>query len=190
MKHSLKVLLLFLFCGAIFSKGSASENNLLVNGSFEQLTESTATGWIILEGTNGSTATFPKDTQRGNTGHVHIPRGSKKGAYIAQWVRLEPNQDYRLSLQAMMNKGKITFAVGSVGLNIRMYGETQEELPMSPHFWDESWLKSIPFVPGQWREASFEFNSRDIKRVLVSLGGYFAEGDYWFDDVKLVKIDK
>lgn len=183
-----KVLFLLLFSCVIVSNAHAEDTNLIANGSFEQLTDGIAKNWIILEGTNGSEATFPAIKEKGNIGHVDIPSGAKKGAYIAQWVNLEPNQDYRLSMQAMMTEGKITFGIGSNGLNIRMFGEGREELPMSPWFWDESWLKSVPFVPGQWREVSFDFNSKDVKRVLISLGGYFAQGSYSFDNVTLVKL--
>lgn len=191
MKRTLivtKVLFLFLFSCAIFSSARADKTNLIANGDFEQLTDNVPTGWIILEGTNGSEATFPLIKGRGNIGHVDIPEGAKKGAYIAQWVNLEPNQNYRLSMQAMMTEGKLTFAVGNTGLNVRVFGESRDELPMSPLFWDESWQNSFPFVPGQWREASFNFNSKDVTRVLVSLGGFFAAGSYSFDDVTLVKL--
>lgn len=191
MKRTLpliKVLFLFLISCAMLSGARADDANLIANGNFEQLTNGTAKDWIILEGTNGSEATFPAIKEKGNIGHVDIPSGAKKGAYIAQWVNLEPNQNYRLSMQAMMTEGKLTFAVGNVGLNVRMFGESREELPMSPYFWDESWLASVPFVPGQWREVSFDFNSKEVKKVLVSLGGFFAAGSYSFDDVTLVKI--
>ncbi len=172
----------------MLSGARADDANLIANGNFEQLTNGTAKDWIILEGTNGSEATFPAIKEKGNIGHVDIPSGAKKGAYIAQWVNLEPNQNYRLSMQAMMSEGKLTFAIGNVGLNVRMFGESREELPMSPYFWNESWLASVPFVPGQWREVSFDFNSKEVKKVLVSLGGFFAAGSYSFDDVTLVKI--
>lgn len=185
-----KVLILLLFSCATISSAHADTTNLIANGNFDQLENGTAKDWNILKGTNGSEATFPAVKGKGNVGHIDIPSGAKKGAYLSQWVNLEPNQNYRLSMQAMMTEGKITFAVGNTGLSVRMYGETREELPMSPLFWDESWLNSIPFVPGQWRNASFDFNSKDVKRVLVSLGGYFAAGSYYFDDVKLVKVDK
>ena len=191
MKRTLpliKVLFLFLISCAMLSGARADDANLIANGNFEQLTNGTAKDWIILEGTNGSEATFPAIKEKGNIGHVDIPSGAKKGAYIAQWVNLEPNQNYRLSMQAMMSEGKLTFAIGNVGLNVRMFGESREELPMSPYFWNESWLASVPFVPGQWREVSFDFNSKEVKKVLVSLGGFFAAGSYSFDDVTLVKI--
>lgn len=185
-----KVLLLLLFSCFIINFAHADETNLVSNGSFEQLTKDVPNDWTILEGTNGSIATFPALDGNGNVGKVVIPQGAKKGAYIAQWVKVEPNQNYRLSMKAMMTSGKLTFAVGNTGFGARMFGESREELPMSPLFWDESWLTSIPFVPGQWRTASMDFNSKDQKRVMVSLGGYFAAGTYFFDDVKLVKIDK
>lgn len=190
MKQLNHLKVLFLLC-SVFMAGfnvRADENNLIANGDFEQLTNNTANGWTILEGTSGSTARFPSTKESGNIARVDILQKGKKGAYIAQWVNLEPNQNYRLSMQAMMTKGKLTFAIGNTGLNVRMFGETREELPMSPLFWDESWLNSVPFIPGQWREASFDFNSKNVKKVLVSLGGYFAEGSYSFDNVTLVKI--
>jgi hypothetical protein len=189
-----KVLLLLFFSGIIISHASAdpaiNDSNLIVNGGFEQMTNGAPDGWQILEGTSGSQATFPKAEGKGNVANISILHDGKKGAYMAQWVNLEPNQNYRLSVQAMMTGGKITFAVGNTGLNVRLFGEAKEELPMAPNFWDESWLNSIPFVPGQWREASFDFNSKDIKRVLVSLGGFFAAGSYSFDNVALEKINK
>jgi hypothetical protein len=186
--NHLKVLfLLSAVCMTGFSV-HADENNLIVNGDFEQLTNGTADGWTILEGTSGSTANFPNEKEKGNIARIDILQDGKKGAYIAQWVKLEPNQNYRLSMQAMMTEGKLTFAIGNTGLNVRMFGQTQDELPMSPLFWDESWLNTIPFVPGQWREASFEFNSKNVPKVLVTLGGFFTAGSYSFDDVTLEKI--
>lgn len=164
------------------------ETNLIVNGDFEQMTKGAPNGWEILEGTFGSTASFPSEEGRGNTGCIAIQQNGKKGAYLAQWVNLEPHQNYRLSMQAKMTGGKLTFAAGNTGLNIRMFGESSEELPMAPWFWDESWLNSVPFVPGQWRAVSVDFNSADVTKVLVTLGGFFARGTYYFDDVKLVKI--
>jgi hypothetical protein len=188
----LKVLFLLSVLGtvALSAHADAPGNNLIINGDFEQLTNGIADGWTILEGTSSSTANFPNEKEKGNVARVDILQDGKKGAYIAQWVNLKPDQNYRLSLKAMMTAGKLTFAIGNTGLNVRMFGETRDELPMSPYFWDESWLNSIPFVPGQWREVSFDFNSKDVKKVLVSLGGFFAAGSYSFDDVTLEKVEK
>ena len=186
-----KVLFLFFFSWIVISSAhadAAADNNLIINGNFEQMTKGAPDGWQILDGTFGSTASFPTEKGKGNIARVDILQSGKKGAYLAQWVNLEPNQNYRLSMQAMMTEGKLTFAVGNTGLNVRMFGESREELPMSPLFWDESWLNSIPFVPDQWREVSFDFNSKDVKKVLVSLGGFFVAGSYSFDDVTLVKL--
>lgn len=192
ISHLSKVLFLLFLSWIVISSAhadaAANNSNLVINGNFEQMTKGAPDDWQILDGTFGSTASFPAEKGKGNVARVDILQSGKKGAYLAQWVNLEPNQNYRLSMQAMMTEGKLTFAVGNTGLNVRMFGESREELPMSPLFWDESWQNSIPFVPGQWREASFDFNSKDVKRVLVSLGGFFAAGSYFFDDVKLVKL--
>lgn len=188
--HIPKALFLLLFSCLIINFSYADETNLIANGSFEQLVNGTAKGWTILGGTTGSPAIYPLIKGRERITQVDSPRGSPKIAGISQWVKLEPNQNYRLSMQAMMTEGKLTFAVGSTGLNIRMFSETREELPMSPWFWDESWLNTVPFAPGRWREVSFDFNSKEVKQVQVSLGGYFVAGSYSFDDVKLVKVGK
>lgn len=188
-KHLKVLFLLSAVCMSGFGV-HADESNLIVNGSFEELENGTPKGWQILEGASGSKAAFPNVEGKGITANVAITNDGKKGAYLAQWVKLEPNQNYRLSLKAMMTGGKLTFAIGNTGLNVRMFGQTQDELPMSPYFWDESWLNSVPFVPGQWREVSFDFNSKDVPKVLVTLGGFFAAGSYSFDDVTLEKIEK
>ena len=164
-----------------------TEKNLIVNGDFEQMENGVAAGWTVLKGASGSIASFPAEPGKGNIGRVDNTQNTQS-AYLSQWVKLEPHQNYRLSLQAAMSSGKLTFAAGSTGLNKRMFGELTEELPMAPLFWDESWLASIPFEPGQWREASMEFNSGDVTKVLITLGGFFSKGSYLFDDVKLVKI--
>jgi len=187
LQKRLKVLLSLCCILAIITPVIAQENNLVKNGNFEEIKDGTAAHWDILEGAAGNVANYPAEPGKGHIGHVNSANNTKS-AYLSQWVNLEPQQNYRLSMHAKMTAGKLTFAIGSNGLNKRMYGELREELPMSPWFWDESWLASFPFEPGQWREVSMEFNSGEIKRVLVTLGGFFSKGEYAFDDITLVKI--
>jgi len=192
MKFKLpKVLLLLFICGAmancvLANAANADGKNLITNGDFAHVANGKADGWNILKGEPGSTVSFPLEA-KDTVARIDLAQ-NKKGAYLSQWVNLEPHQNYRLSLRAKMSGGKLTFAIGNTGLNKRMFGETREELPMSPYFWDESWLNSIPFVPDQWRAVSFDFNSKDVTKALVSLGGFFVTGSYYFDDVTLVKI--
>ena len=190
MKYLQKVLLSLCCLTAIATlaqPASSQDNNLIKNGNFEKLTNGAADHWDILEGAAGNVADYPVESGKGHIGHVKSAN-STKNAYLSQWVNLETNQDYRLSMKAKMNRGKLTFAIGSNGLNKRMYGELKEELPMSPWFWDETWLASLPFEAGKWREVTMEFNSGEIKRVLLTLGGFFSQGEYAFDDITLVKV--
>jgi hypothetical protein len=180
-----------LLCVLIISAGAisvrAEEQNLVRNGDFERVTNGTADYWKFAAGGKDDAASFPLEKDKGHVGQVETVSGSGI-SYLSQSIKLEPNQKYRLTLLAKLDGGKISFAIGAKGLNRRIVGTT-EDSPMAPWFWDESWLDTLRFAPGEWRSASMEFDSGEVKQILLTLGGYYStKGVFSFDDVKLVKI--
>jgi hypothetical protein len=182
---------LALLCGLTILAGAlpatAEEQNLVRNGDFEQLTNGVADYWKFAAGGKDDAASFPLEKDKGHVGQVETVSGSGL-TYLSQSIKLEPNQKYRLTLLAKLDGGKISFAIGAKGLNRRIVGTT-EDSPMAPWFWDEEWLDTLRFAPGEWRPASLEFDSGEVKQILLTLGGYYStKGTFSFDDVKLVKI--
>jgi hypothetical protein len=187
----LKTEVLPLLCSAVILAWAlpvvAEETNLVRNGNFEQITNGMAEQWKLTAGGKEDAASFPAEEGKGHVGRVEVVGGSGI-TYLSQSIRLEPHQKYRLTLLAKLDDGKISFAIGAKGLNRRIVGTT-EKSPMVPWFWDEAWIDTLRFVPGQWRTASLEFDSGEVKQVLLSLGGYYStKGAYSFDDVRLIKI--
>jgi hypothetical protein len=165
----------------------AQEQNLVRNGDFEQVTNGVADQWKFKAGGKDDAAHFPLEQNKGHVGQVQTVSGSGI-SYLSQSIKLEPHQRYRLSLRAKLSDGKISFAIGAKGLNRRIVGTT-EDSPMTPWFWDEEWLDTLRFAPGEWRTAGLEFDSGEVPQILLTLGGYYStKGTFSFDDVQLVKI--
>ncbi len=172
--------------------GNAMAQNLVSNGDFEQLKDGTPIKWSIPVSPGLTETTYPTEKERGVAAQIRLINTGDKGAYFGQEITVEPNSRYRLTLQARMDEGKITFAVaggkGEGALNVRRLGQVRSRLPMAPLFWEEDWLNDLVFDPGQWRPVTLEFDSGSLTKVAISFGAYFTAGTYAFDNVSVVKL--
>lgn len=188
-KTRVKVLLI-LCCAATMAwaySANAEEQNLVRNGKFEQVTNGTADGWKFSPGAEDDTVAFAAEGEKGRVANVKVIDG-RGITTLSQRIKLEPHQRYRLSVRAKLDSGKLSLAIGAMGLNRRLIG-TLEKSPMVPWFWDEAWLGTIAFAPQQWRSVSIEFDSGEVTSVLLSLGGYYSsKGIFSYDDVSIIKI--
>lgn len=184
----------------------ADSPNIIINGNFDQVKDSKATGW------NFSSAkpeifkiSFPQEKNHGNVAKMDVSSAVMSG-YLGQTITVKPHTNYRLSALAQMNKGSILIFIHGgakeTKLDTRIYINTLENNPLVPWFWDPKWIqgssgfpnrelglvRNFLAEPGKWQPVSIDFNSGELTSVTVSLGAYFKAGQYQFDDVSVTEI--
>ena len=156
--------------------GQGTYDNLIVNGDFARSGEGMASGWYTEEWFHQPDYTVYEVTEADGFTAAHIRSLSPNDARFAQEVAVSPNTLYCL-------RGFIKAqAEGGRGANLSIAGD---------HIYSDCVYES----GGQWQEV-FLFGrtgeNQHSVTVFARLGGYSgeAEGEAWFRDVTLNRVDK
>lgn len=180
-------------CLLTVSIASASPQNAVINGNFEQVTNNKPANWDVSETPGLIESRFPTEKDHGRIAQIEMTKWDAHGAYFSQSVDVTPHTRYRFSLNACMNTGNIRIALnggdGDEKVALTQMGKAAH-LSMYPFFWDEAWSKYLVFLPNEWRPVTMDFDSGNATKLLISFGGFQRQGIYSFDDVTLEEISK
>lgn len=178
MRKTLALILALLAALMLVLPAAAEEENLLVNGGFEQ-SDTGYTGWYTEQWVNKSEYTIYSMAHPGlgSDNCVMIENVGANDARYAQTVKVERNTVYRLSgdiyVESMEDAGK--------GANISVEGV----YVFSECFFD---------ADGEWHHAEIYVKTAPEQTeltVFARVGGYSGEsvGKAFFDNIELVKVD-
>lgn len=152
----------------------------LVNGTFEDYT-----------GTRVSGFSFPYERQvafvdtkefREGTASLRFEGFGKQenDGRLMQEIEVQPNRLYRISFWVKTEGLDPSNPFGSGRFRVEALGDGERRL----NFFD-------PQIPGStgWRKVHVGFNSKNYKKVVISLGVWGARtGKFWLDDVKVEEV--
>ena len=156
-----------------------AENNLLVNGNFEEVQDGKPVGWNFSYRQGEDKDAFSLDENEPYEGKysARIVQNSQNSYNaITQNVKVEPEKDYVLT--AYVRGQNIKVKQGGIGARVFVGDEKGNTLAagtISAH--------------GRWHPITVKFNSKNNKNIQVLLYLHYASGEVWFDNVKLQKVE-
>lgn len=178
MRHGLLIIFIFAFLSLVVA---AEGENLVKNGSFEQINSGLPTQWSFAEG-DGRIVKAYNDAAGGNNS-LYICNKNKMDTMVKQEVTLNKDKLYKVSARV---KAKTAEQAGSA--NITLYYVSNSHGTKGIYT-----SKELMNTDGNWENIEFTISPRndidDPITIAARLGGQGSanSGEAWFDDISITE---